>query len=137
MRRCVLTGVVDVARQAVEDEAQRRTSLRKLGVAGQLLGGSLASMLALTECRLGQSRVVAAALNNPIVDWLQPDREALEQAMTTAEKADVVDDPALEETSSTRKRRKSSKRKQVDLSSWQEFKDSDVLSAKTMMKSKE
>ncbi|KAF3037112.1 hypothetical protein E8E12_006842 [Didymella heteroderae] len=30
-------------------------------------------MLALTECRVGESRIVAAAVNNPIADWVFPD----------------------------------------------------------------
>ncbi|KAI9762414.1 MAG: hypothetical protein M4579_000390 [Chaenotheca gracillima] len=42
---------------------------RMLGVCGELVGGSLASALALTECRLGRSRITAAAVNNPLVDW--------------------------------------------------------------------
>ncbi|KAL5117311.1 hypothetical protein ACEQ8H_004756 [Pleosporales sp. CAS-2024a] len=49
-----------------------RPYLARLGVCGELLGGSLATMLALTECRLGESRIAAAAVNNPIVDWVFP-----------------------------------------------------------------
>jgi hypothetical protein len=45
-----------------------------MGVCGELIGGSLATMLALTECRLGESRIAAAAVNNPIVDWVFPDQ---------------------------------------------------------------
>lgn len=47
----------------------------KIALCGQLIGASLAAMLALTESHLhhGQSRIVAAALNNPIADWLFPD----------------------------------------------------------------
>ena len=37
------------------------------------MGGSLAVMLALTECRSGESRIGAAAVNSPIVDWVFPD----------------------------------------------------------------
>lgn len=47
--------------------------LAKLGVCGELAGGSLATTLALTECQVGQSRIVAAAVNNPIADWIFPD----------------------------------------------------------------
>lgn len=45
----------------------------RLGVCGELFGGSLATSLALTECRIGESRIVAAAVNNPIADWVFPD----------------------------------------------------------------
>jgi hypothetical protein len=44
-----------------------------MGVCGELVGASLATMLALTECQRGMSRIVAAAVNNPIVDWVFPD----------------------------------------------------------------
>jgi acetyl esterase/lipase len=36
---------------------------------GKLIGGGLAAMLALTECRTGRPGVVAAALRDPAVDW--------------------------------------------------------------------
>lgn len=43
----------------------------KLAVCGELLGGSLATTLALTECRANESTaVVAAAVNNPITNWV-------------------------------------------------------------------
>lgn len=45
-----------------------RTS--RLGVCGELVGGSLATTLSLTECRLGGNRISAAAVNSPILDWL-------------------------------------------------------------------
>ncbi|KAF2802387.1 uncharacterized protein BDZ99DRAFT_454726 [Mytilinidion resinicola] len=55
----------------------RTTSkLARLGVYGELVGGGLAAMLALTECKLGSSRIGAAAVNNPVVDWVFPDELA-------------------------------------------------------------
>jgi acetyl esterase/lipase len=48
----------------------RSDHLGRIAVCGELIGGSLASMLALTECRIGQPGVVAAAVNNPILDWV-------------------------------------------------------------------
>ena len=49
-------------------------SSTKLGVCGELIGGSLAAMLALTECYqtsllFGRQGSSAALLGNPIVDW--------------------------------------------------------------------
>ncbi len=41
----------------------------KLGVCGELIGGSLASMLALTECHNSKPGISGAAIGNPIVDW--------------------------------------------------------------------
>ncbi|KAL8833110.1 MAG: hypothetical protein Q9170_004492 [Blastenia crenularia] len=44
----------------------------KLGVCGELVGGSLAAMLAITECHDAKTGITAAALGNPIVDWSPP-----------------------------------------------------------------
>ena len=41
----------------------------RIGVCGELVGGSLAGMLALTECHSASLGISAAALGNPIVDW--------------------------------------------------------------------
>lgn len=53
--------------------AGRADHLGRICVVGELLGGSLATMLALTECRKGEPGVVAAAVNNPLADWVQPE----------------------------------------------------------------
>lgn len=41
----------------------------RIGVCGELIGGSLALMLALTECRPEKQGISAAAVGNPITDW--------------------------------------------------------------------
>ena len=41
----------------------------KIGVCGELVGGSLAAMLALTECHGDSEGISAAAIGNAIVDW--------------------------------------------------------------------
>ena len=41
----------------------------KLGICGELVGGSLASMLALTECHVGKPGISGVVVGNPIVDW--------------------------------------------------------------------
>jgi hypothetical protein len=68
----VLYGFDWVRDNLLRDEFDR-PYLARMGVCGELLGGSLATMLALTECRLGESRIGAAAVNNPIVDWVFPE----------------------------------------------------------------
>jgi acetyl esterase/lipase len=55
--------------------AGRSEHVGRVCVVGELLGGSLATMLAVTECRKGEPGVVAAAINNPLADWVQPDDE--------------------------------------------------------------
>ncbi|TKA49022.1 hypothetical protein B0A54_01098 [Friedmanniomyces endolithicus] len=50
--------------------AGRPQQMSRLAICGELLGGGLAAMLALTECRVGQPGIVAAALSNPLVDWV-------------------------------------------------------------------
>jgi acetyl esterase/lipase len=57
----------------LENLLPERPALARIGVCGELVGGSLATTLALTECELGKSRIVAAAVNNPIADWVFPD----------------------------------------------------------------
>ncbi|KAI5369463.1 Putative alpha/beta hydrolase-3 [Septoria linicola] len=47
----------------------------KIAVCGELFGGSLATTLALTECRTDESAsVVAAAINNAVFDWINIDK---------------------------------------------------------------
>jgi hypothetical protein len=70
-----------------------RPPLARLGVCGELVGGSLATSLALTECQVGESRIVAAAVNNPIADWVFPDD------LPVVEPAKLPEPNAPEETS--------------------------------------
>jgi acetyl esterase/lipase len=53
----------------------RSEHVGRICVFGELLGGSLATMLALTECRKGEPGIVAAAINNPLADWVQPEED--------------------------------------------------------------
>jgi len=55
--------------------AGRSEHVGRVCVVGELVGGSLATMLAVTECRKGEPGVVAAAINNPLADWVQADGE--------------------------------------------------------------
>ncbi|CAK3958264.1 alpha beta-hydrolase [Lecanosticta acicola] len=50
--------------------AGRSEHVGRIAVCGELVGGQLATMLALTECRAGEPGVVAAAVGNAIVDWV-------------------------------------------------------------------
>lgn len=50
--------------------AGRSEHVGRIAVCGELLGGGLATMLAVTECRAGEPGIVAAAVSNPIVDWV-------------------------------------------------------------------
>ena len=42
-----------------------------LGVCGELVGGSLAAAMALTECHTHRTGIRVAALGNPVCDWTQ------------------------------------------------------------------
>ncbi|KAF2858671.1 alpha/beta-hydrolase [Piedraia hortae CBS 480.64] len=53
----------------VVEHVLHRKPTGRVGVSGELVGGSLAAMLSLTECRIGEPGIVATALNLPIVDW--------------------------------------------------------------------
>ena len=54
----------------------------KIAICGQLLGGSLATMLGLTECRKKIKSISAVAVNNPITDWIFPDRQVTSENET-------------------------------------------------------
>lgn len=63
----------DWVRENLLQDGFARPVIGRVGVCGELMGGSLAVMLALTECRSGESRIGAASVNNPIVDWVFPE----------------------------------------------------------------
>lgn len=68
----VLAGYDWIREHLLRDDF-KRPYIARLGVCGELVGASLATMLALTENRLGLSGIAAAAVNNPIADWVFPD----------------------------------------------------------------
>lgn len=51
------------------DHAEHSVETANIGVCGELVSGSLATMLALTECRPTKGGVKAAAVGNAIMDW--------------------------------------------------------------------
>ncbi|KAK8152580.1 Alpha/Beta hydrolase protein [Phyllosticta citrichinensis] len=63
----VLTAWDWVLHNLVESDNSAR-----LGVCGELLGANLATTLALTECHDHGPAIAAAAVNNPLVDWILP-----------------------------------------------------------------
>ncbi|KAF2670256.1 hypothetical protein BT63DRAFT_232963 [Microthyrium microscopicum] len=125
-----------IERIAERNEDSQRSAIGKIGVVGQLFGGSLATSLALTESRRGvwPARVQAAAVNNPITDWVVPDREKLELA--AAQFGVLKVDDADPDTENIMARSNKSKRKGPALSSWQKYKDSNVLGAKDLLKAR-
>ncbi|KAK5109477.1 hypothetical protein LTR62_007037 [Meristemomyces frigidus] len=70
----VLTGYDWVLQNLLPKRAIARPGradhIGRIVVYGELIGGGLAAMLALTECRSGQPGIVAAALRNPVIDWV-------------------------------------------------------------------
>lgn len=54
----------------------RARHVGRIGVFSEFVGGGLATMLALTECRVGEPRIVAAAVRDPAVDWVSLDDAA-------------------------------------------------------------
>jgi len=53
----------------------RAAHIGKVAVCGELIGGSLATTLALTECRLGEPGISAAAVNNTLSDWVSLEQQ--------------------------------------------------------------
>ena len=67
------------------DQAYPTAESANIGVCGEMVGGSLASMLALTECQPTKGGVKAAAVGNAIMDWtslLAADRDNASPAVT-------------------------------------------------------
>lgn len=122
----------------------KRPYLARLGICGELMGGSLATMLALTECRLGETRVGAAAVNNPIVDWVFPDElpvinpADLPEPLAPDETAFPADEDMMGthhvsvETSKPRKTRKRTP-KPPPQTAWQRYCDNKILPTLTLM----
>lgn len=117
----------------------------RLGVCGELMGGSIATMLALTECRVGESRITAAAVNNPIVDWVfsddlphvhpseLPDPSSTEETLFPAGEDMMNSFKALKvgELPKIKGKRKR-KPKAVPLTSWQAWAESSVVPVLTL-----
>ncbi|RDI85928.1 hypothetical protein Vi05172_g4081 [Venturia inaequalis] len=101
-------------------------SMSRYGVCGQLVGGSLATMLALTESRLGESRIAAAAVSNPIVDWVFP--ENTEETETTS-----MDDSFERSYNSMKAMATRSKKAKKLSSSWETYKDEQSLSSESLL----
>ncbi|CZT15572.1 uncharacterized protein RCC_01424 [Ramularia collo-cygni] len=51
--------------------AGRAERAGRIGVCGELIGGQLATALALSECQIGKAGVVAAMVSSPITDWTE------------------------------------------------------------------
>ena len=60
-----------VSSAGVHNAWQTSNKVAGLGVCGELIGGSLAAALALTECHTHRTGIRVAALGNPICDWTQ------------------------------------------------------------------
>ena len=67
------------------DAAEQQHSQLKIGLTGELVGGSLAVALGLTECRITDpARVVAVSVREPILDWVFEHDTSLQRDATTA-----------------------------------------------------
>jgi hypothetical protein len=109
------------------------------------MGGSIATMLALTECRIGESRIVAAAVNNPIADWVFPDDlpavspSELPEPVAGEETAFPAEDDMMASFKALKvgeppkpKAKRKRKPKAVPLTSWQAWVDNPVLPSLTL-----
>ncbi|KAF2825299.1 hypothetical protein CC86DRAFT_41736 [Ophiobolus disseminans] len=133
----VLSGYDWILRNLLQDQFQR-PYLARLGVCGELMGGSLATMLGLTECRLGESRISAVSLSNPIVDWVfhedlpLVDPADLPEPVAPEETAFPADEDVMALTVPTPLKpvRKSTKKQQI--TSWQQYGDNPIIPTLTL-----
>jgi len=133
----VLTAYDWIRDNLLQDEFQR-PYLARLGVCGELMGGSLATMLGLTECRLGESRIGAAAVNNPIADWVFPeelpsvDPEELPEPLAPDETAFPAEEDimAIDVPKAPKPRKRTPKTPQP--TSWQRYGDNSTIPTLTL-----
>lgn len=94
-----------------------------MGVCGQLVGGSLAAILGLTESHLAQDRIAAVAINNPIADWVFPEKQ---QSIADVFRQSTTKQPDDEQKARTKRK------KSAPLSSWEAYGDSSPVSAQSL-----
>jgi acetyl esterase/lipase len=131
----VLTGFdwvkknLSTAKSSTTRRGRSVGSMSRYGVCGQLVGGSLATMLALTESRLGESRIAAAAVSNPIVDWVFPENGEME-ATSEVDSGDPMEHSLkpMEGAKSSR-----SKKNRKVSTSWDLYKDENALSSSSLL----
>ena len=93
---------------------------------GELLGGSLAAMLALTECHAGKTGIRAAAFGNPITDWT---------AMHVVHNNKIADSPSSAQplpTVSTKR----APRKVATPDSWTAFSTNSTLPSSSLLRAR-
>ncbi|KAI5204533.1 hypothetical protein E4T39_03591 [Aureobasidium subglaciale] len=100
----------------------------KLGVCGELLGGSLAAMLTLTECRLQGPYVAAAAINEPVLDWVFPEENEVEYETIEEQFSSFVERLQSGRRPSAKTRPRST--------SFSTFADNGILDASTLLKAR-
>ncbi|KAI5243385.1 hypothetical protein E4T43_04178 [Aureobasidium subglaciale] len=100
----------------------------KLGVCGELLGGSLAAMLTLTECRLQGPYMAAAAINEPILDWAFPEEDEIEYETVEEQFSSFVDRLQRGQRPKAKAKPRSN--------SFSTFADNGILSASALLKAR-
>jgi acetyl esterase/lipase len=127
----VLTGYDWVKNNMSPSGTANARSPLRIGVCGQLIGGSLATMLALTESRMGESGIAAAAANAPIVDWMFPEPGPVESKI---EDDRGSGDSITADTSTFSSILKSkTKKKPKKASSWELYHDDPTLPASSLL----
>jgi acetyl esterase/lipase len=125
----VLSGYDWVKENLSPSSTSNRSSLLRIGVCGQLVGGSLATMLALTESRMGEGSVAAAAVNAPVVDWVFPEPDFIEsENESDNERGDLVEDD-----SAPRNFKFKSKKKLKKPTSWELYRNNAALPASFLL----
>jgi acetyl esterase/lipase len=95
-----------------------------VGVCGQLVGGSLAAMLGLTESHLTQDRIAAVAINSPIADWIFPERQ---QTID-----DVFKQVTTNQQDENERKPRTRRKKSAPSSTWEAYGDSSPASTRSL-----
>ena len=94
----------------------------KVAVCGELIGGSLAAALALTECHSVKTGIRAAVMGNPISDWT---------AMHHIDSRATAKQPVADGVTPTSKKKRAPR-----LSSWESNASNSTLSASSLLKAR-
>ncbi|MCJ1402546.1 hypothetical protein MMC11_005766 [Xylographa trunciseda] len=112
------------------------TRLAPVAVCGELLGGSLAAMLALTECHAHKSgSIKALVLGAPVVDWTA--MYAVTSISTAEDTTTPGDQQQATSDSTPITKPKPSKRKPPHADSWLTHASNPLLSASTLLQARD
>ncbi|KAI9794580.1 MAG: hypothetical protein M1816_004467 [Peltula sp. TS41687] len=135
----ILKNLIDVSPNTSDDEPSPAPAPRmpRIGLCGELIGGGLATMLALTECQAGKPSITAAAVNSPVLDWTFGLDQSTSSSSSSGDAVTAADgEQDLPIPTSTHPKKRPSKGR-THHSSWTQFSSNARLSAKDLSRARD